>query len=104
MFTATSMCKQLVFLNFSVLHLLYVSKRLVILTRILTVKNDKKTASSEHLHCSMVILFLKRLSNPLMDISAVVITENCYLKKMITDQPTNQDIFQHISQATYYIH
>jgi hypothetical protein len=47
-------------------------------------------ASSEHLYCSMVVLFLTRLSNPPTDIFEVKITENSDLKNYHkSNQPTH---------------
>jgi hypothetical protein len=44
--------------------------------RKLPVKNYGEIASSEHVYCSMVTLFLKRLSNHSTEIVEVIITEN----------------------------
>jgi hypothetical protein len=43
--------------------------------RKLPVKNDGKSASSEHINCSMAALFLIGLPNPSTGISVVTITE-----------------------------
>jgi hypothetical protein len=54
-------------------------------TRKLPVKSDGKISGSEHLYCSMVILFLTRLFNPSTDIFEVKTTENSDFKKIITN-------------------
>jgi hypothetical protein len=49
-------------------------------TGMLSVKNDDKIASSEHLHCSVFILFLTRPSNVSKDTSKCIITANSDFK------------------------